>query len=119
VIAQFDVSPASFIEPNLLERASTIAADNLALTDEAMGTTFLGPEGLLLWLRASANHSRAFTWRDHVRFAEIVEFRDGKVARMRAFHDVRELLRETGLTSSAESARTETYTWPKVPSSSG
>jgi hypothetical protein len=105
VPAQFDVSPARLIERSLLDRVAAIVADDLALTDEATGSTFLGPEGLLLWLQASAADSLDAASRGVIRFAEIVEFRDGKIAHMRAFRDTTRFLHETGLVS-----RAETYT---------
>jgi hypothetical protein len=73
----------------------------MALIDEATGSTFLGPEGLLLWLQDPATDSRTPRSRARLRFAEIVEFRDGKIARMRAFRDTAEFARETGLASPA------------------
>jgi hypothetical protein len=97
VPAHIDLFPGKLIESSVLDRIAAFAADDLALTDEAMGATFLGPAGLLLWLQTSAADPLTVTTRRNIRFAEIVEFRDGKIARMRALRDATELLRETGL----------------------
>ena len=68
-----------------LDRFTSIATEDFALSDDASGLTFRGPEGLLRWLQlasaGSANRANS------LRFAEIVEVCDGKVARMHAFRD--------------------------------
>jgi hypothetical protein len=106
VSARSDFRPPTVIARSLLEQVATVAADDLALSDEASGSTFLGPEGLLLWLQAGAGESRGDAARNGIRFAEIAEFRDGKIARMRAFRNTTEFLRDSGLTSPAVSSPT-------------